>query len=413
MQRIVRLKTGVQHYAWGDPQFIPSLMGIKNKCEKPFAELWMGAHPDLPSEVLLDRTRTPLDKFIANAPSDFLGAPVARRFDNRLPFLLKVLSAAKPLSIQAHPCREKAISGFAREQAAGIPLNSPRRNYKDENHKPELFAALTEFHGLRGFRPLAEVATVLDETPELGAWAERAGVSAYDLEHLYATFMKLTQNEVDAVLDPVMHRLEEESAKRELTRNDREYWLLEADREFSTEGHRDRGLFSVFLLNLVRLSPGEAMFLPAGVLHAYLEGAGVEIMANSNNVLRGGLTSKHIDIGELLDNVTFEARKTEVLKPNSSNRPYEFRYHSPAEEFELRFVQLPEGGLYECNDSHFIEIAFAVEGQSRIYAQDQQLEFIRGETILIPAGVPYRVETMGPAMFYKATVPAAQKLELE
>ncbi len=403
---IVRLKTGVQHYAWGDPRFIPSLLGIDNPGEEPFAELWMGAHSDFPSVAVMEGTSTPLDVLIAGAPTDFLGAPVAERFDNRLPFLLKVLAAAKPLSIQTHPSREKATSGFARESAAGVPLSARHRNYKDANHKPELLAALTEFHGLRGFRPLVEIAAVLDDTPELGTWAERAGVSADDLESLYGAFMKLPQDEVDAVLHPLMHRLEEETARRALTRTDREYWLLQADREFSTDGHHDRGLFSVFLLNLVHLRPGEAMFLPAGVLHAYLEGAGIEIMASSNNVLRGGLTSKHIDVAELLDNVTFEGRETEVLRPAPAGRPHELCYRTPAEEFELRSVQLPEGGAYELDGSHSVEIALAVEGDVRIHtASDQRLEWVSGEALFIPAGVPYRVETTASAMFYKATVP--------
>ena len=163
---LLPLESRVQHYRWGDPRFIPALLGIDNPQARPFAELWMGAHPDLPSEVILDGKRRRLDELIDASAEAMLGPSVAREFQNRLPYLAKVLSAALPLSVQVHPSKQSAEEGFARENAAGVPISAPTRNYRDDNHKPELIAALTDFHGLRGFRPLAQIARVLREVPE-------------------------------------------------------------------------------------------------------------------------------------------------------------------------------------------------------------------------------------------------------
>jgi mannose-6-phosphate isomerase class I len=404
---VVRLECGVQHYAWGDAQFIPTLLGIDNPDDKPFAELWMGAHPDLPSRVRLGNTLVPLNELIESAPEEILGPAVAGRFEGRLPFLLKVLSATKPLSIQVHPSKERAEEGFARENAAGIPLSAEDRNYKDENHKPELLAALTDFYGLRGFRPLEEVARTLDTVPELHSLAADFEANSAGLKRLYDNFMNLPQEDVDSLLDPLVRRLKQESP---FTREDREYWLLRADDEFSIDGHHDRGLFSFYLLNLIHLRPGEAMFLPAGVLHAYLEGSGMEIMANSNNVLRGGLTPKHVDIPELLNNVAFEGRAADTLGGVPASGDREWVYPTSAQEFELRRIEIAAEQHYSCDSDHSVEIFVlvdSIEGEViTVEADAQTLELKKGDACLVPHGVAYTMRADQPATFYRATVPA-------
>jgi mannose-6-phosphate isomerase class I len=382
------------------------LLGVDNPDNKPFAELWMGAHPDLPSKVRLENTSVPLNELIESAPEQILGSAVARRFDERLPFLLKVLSAAKPLSIQVHPSKERAKEGFARENAAGIPLSAEERNYKDENHKPELLAALTDFYGLRGFRPLDEIARTLDDVPEFHVLAADFEPNPTALKRLYEKFMTLPQGEVDSVLDPLVRRLKQGEP---FTREDRDYWLLRTDDQFSRGDHRDRGLFSFYLLNLIHLRPGEAMFLPAGVLHAYLEGSGMEIMANSNNVLRGGLTSKHVDIPELLNNVVFESRPADTLGGVPTSGAREWVYPTSAQEFELERIEIEADQPYGRGSDHSAEIFLPVdsaEGKKLTVETDAQtLELNKGHTFFVPNGVAYTIRAGQPATLYRATVP--------
>jgi mannose-6-phosphate isomerase class I len=387
---LLRLRCRVQHYPWGDTDFIPALLGTDNPEREPHAELWMGAHPDLPAEADADGKWVPLDELIAASPDEILGPAVAREFEGRLPYLFKVLSAKAPLSIQAHPSEDAAREGFARENAAGVPLTAWDRNYRDDNHKPELIAAITDFYGLRGFRPLTEIARVLREVPEFRELMPGFEPEPECLRSLYERFMSLPQAEVDSILDPLVRRLREAEARVPFTRDQPEYWLLKADREHSKDGHRERGLLSVYLLNLVHLQPGEAMYLPAGVLHAYLEGSGVEIMANSNNVLRGGLTPKHVDVPELLAILKFEGGPAEILRPAIMPNGGEWRYETPAREFELRRVEIDNRQPHRNSADHSAEIVILVVAQqdARVTAESgsRSLQLRRGDVFLGRAG---------------------------
>jgi mannose-6-phosphate isomerase class I len=223
--------------------------------------------------------------------------------------------------------------------------------------------------------------------------------------------MSLPQAEVDSILDPLVRRLREAEARVPFTRDQPEYWLLKADREHSKDGHRERGLLSVYLLNLVHLQPGEAMYLPAGVLHAYLEGSGVEIMANSNNVLRGGLTPKHVDVPELLAILKFEGGPAEILRPAIMPNGGEWRYETPAREFELRRVEIDNRQPHRNSADHSAEIVILVVAQqdARVTAESgsRSLQLRRGDVFLSPFGNPYTVKAGNPATLYKATVPTA------
>ncbi|MHC4414684.1 MAG: mannose-6-phosphate isomerase, class I [Planctomycetota bacterium] len=408
-RRLLELSCDVQHYAWGDTHFIPSLMGIENRQSRPYAELWMGAHPDLPARADVDGNLVPLHDLIEAAPQDVLGPEVCRAFEGRLPYLFKILSAARPLSIQTHPSKEKAQDGFAREDAAGIPHSARNRNYHDENHKPELITALTDFYALRGFRPLEEIAGVLRDVDELRGLMPDFEPNPASLAKLYASFMNLPQARVDAIIDPLVGRLAEVDATKPFTREDPAYWVLRSDREYSNEGHRDRGLLSVYLLNLVRLKPGEAMYLPAGVLHAYLEGSGLEIMANSNNVLRGGLTPKHVDVAELLANVTFEGAEPEILDATPIPGTRESAFKTPVREFELRRIEIAAGRPHTNGPDHSAEIVILidVDDKARVTAAsgEQTLHLRKGSVFLAPYGTGYAIAADGAATLYKATVP--------
>lgn len=406
---VLLLNPEVQHYPWGDTQFIPSLLGVDNRQDRPYAELWMGAHSDLPSKAKVGGMAVPLDELIEQSADETLGPAVAREF-GELPYLLKVLSAAAPLSIQAHPTKQKAREGFARENAAGIPHSARNRNYKDENHKPELITALTDFYGLRGFRPLNEIAETLQDVPEFRMLTTEFQPNPTSLRAMYETFMGLPHEQVDTVLDPLIQRLVTANKSKPFTRADREYWVLRADREFSQGGHRDRGIFAIYLLNLIHLRPGEAMYLPAGVLHAYLEGSGMEIMANSNNVLRGGLTGKHVDVQELLENVIFEEDLGTILRGSLLPGTREYVYETPTREFQLRRIEVTEGQPHQNGPDHSADILILVEtakaASVTVAFQQQTVDIRKGNVFLVPFGTAYSIRATGAATLYKATVPA-------
>jgi mannose-6-phosphate isomerase class I len=407
---------------WGDWQFIPSLLGRANPSRRPYAELWIGAHPELPSAACVGERQVPLDRLLAAAPESLLGEQVLASLGPRLPFLFKVLAARQPLSIQVHPGSAQARSGFEREDRLGIPVTDPKRNYRDPYHKPELLVALTDFYALRGFRPWNEILAALTETPELAALAADlaraatavtapgeggAGPSDTDqaIEALYRRVLSLPQREVNALLDPLLGRLAAEHRRRGFGPDDARYWLLQADRVFSIPGRRDRGLFSMLLLNLIHLRPGQALYLPAGELHSYLRGAGLELMASSNNVLRGGLTPKHVDVDELLSVVRFVPAPAQIVEPDifADGRR---RYRVPVREFVLERHRLRTGQRRSLQDPA-IRLGLVLRGSLTLEAPGAQapLEAARGQAFAVPAGCPIVARCRSEAELWLAGVP--------
>lgn len=406
--RLLRIRPAVQHYEWGGTEFLPALLGAANPEGEPFAELWYGAHPKAPSVAETPGGDARLDALVADDPSFWLGEAVAARFGAALPFLLKVLDARKMLSIQVHPSREQAREGFERENAMGIPVHAPHRNYRDRNHKPEMHAAQSEFWMLHGFRPLEEIAAWVERTPEarglmpdfrarlLEAGADRLRRGAL-LRELYTHVMHLPQERADELLDGLLERLERASP---WPRETHEHWALRAAREFPLPGgRRDRGLFSIFLLNLVRLEPGQGTYQPAGVLHAYLEGATVELMANSDNVLRGGLTPKHVDVAELLRVVRFEDGPCAVMA-GEALPDGERVWRTPSEDFELSCFAL--SGAAVRRETQGPEILLAMEGEAVVSAAGCRLGLRRGEAVFAGAGVRYELASAGAARVWRA-----------
>ncbi len=403
---LLRVEGVVRHYPWGGYHFIPELLGIDNASKRPFAELWIGTHPSAPSSVRTAGGSVPLNRVVQQSPEAILGPQAAARFGPRLPYLFKILDARTMLSIQAHPTRAQAMVGFARENAAGIPLHAAHRNYKDDNHKPEVHVALTEFWMLHGFRPLEEIGQVLEKNPELRpafpGFGSR-GVGQALLRTSYEHVMTMPQAAVDAVLEPLLRRLARENP---LDKNQPGYWALRAAGDYPmAEDHRDRGIFSVYLLNLVHLRPGQGTYQPAGVLHAYLEGANVELMADSDNVLRGGLTSKYVDVAELMNIVRFESGAPAVLEGEPVSG-CETVFPTEAEEFELRRIQLGAGERCFRRTEDGPESAIVLEGSARIVANDSEWPLKRGEVVLIPWGTHYTIVAENqPAVLFLAGVP--------
>jgi mannose-6-phosphate isomerase len=399
---VLTLQGVVQHYDWGGYNFIPDLLGIENATRRPFAELWIGAHAKAPSLADVGKEQEPLDELIAETPDAILGQAANARFGGRLPYLFKILDVRKMLSIQAHPTLEQARRGFARENAEGIGLEAGSRNYKDDNHKPEIGVALTEFWMLHGFRPLEQIAETFAQTPELGAlmpdFAQRlvqAGHHGHEarrglLRELYSTVMTMPQGQVDLLLNGLLARLQ---AKPVGDKNCADYWALRAAENFPLPGgHRDRGIFSVYLLNLVHLLPGQGTFQPAGVLHAYLEGVNVELMANSDNVLRGGLTTKHVDVPELLRILTFEGGTPNVLGGELVSTQ-ERVYRTPAEEFELSRIGLARLSRYSGDAPYGPKALLVLDGSATVTSDGKCISLRRGSIAFVPCGTQFVLET--------------------
>jgi len=418
--RLLRLKGAIQHYAWGGYEFIPELARIDNKRHEPCAELWIGAHPLAPATAELDGVEVPLNRLLELAPEAVVGPILAKRPGAALPYLLKVLDVRAMLSIQAHPDGRQAEGGFARENAAGLPFTNPRRNYRDPNHKPEANVALTDFWILHGFKPPDEIADLLDQVAELRPLMpdfrtrlrelgnDEAGHRRL-LRTLYERLMTLPQADIDGMLDPLIARVTAARKRGSLERTSADFWAARASEQFPLPGgHRDRGLISIYLLNLVRLAPGEGTFIPAGVLHSYLEGIAIEIMANSDNVLRGGLTVKHVDVPELLGTLTFESGRPELLQ-SSRVSAGERVYRTPAEEFTLSRLDLAEGRRYETPPVAGADVLLVVEGEATVEGARDTMALGRGGIVLVPDGQACTIRTDSRAVVFRASVPSRRQ----
>lgn len=396
-----RLNNPVMPYVWGSHIAIAQLCGRRVPSSAPEAELWMGAHPKAPSTVTIDGEDIGLDKLIARRPNAILGEQVAGRFDGRLPFLFKVLAAEKPLSIQAHPDRKQAIEGYERENRAAIPLDAPQRNYRDDNHKPEIIVALTAFWGLNGFRPLDDLECQLDRFGPKGLlplWSGCCAASSPSaLDCFFDRLMGLTGSAKEIVLAEAL-----DNARRYANKNPIGAWV----QTLQTAYPGDIGTLAPIFLNLVRLEPGQAMYLPARQLHAYLNGVGIELMANSDNVLRGGLTSKHIDPRELMRVLRFDMRAATIVTPQVFSAT-ETLFPTPAEEFQLARIDLRERDLHQASGRRGVEILIVTEGALSLHTEGRAaLHLVRGESVLVPAAAePYRL--VGRGVCYRAGVPAS------
>ncbi|MFF0387049.1 mannose-6-phosphate isomerase, class I [Streptomyces sp. NPDC004286] len=378
-----RLDNTVRPYAWGSPTAIPELLGTEPTGE-PQAEMWMGAHPGAPSHT----PRGTLVEVIAADPERELGAEAVAKFGPRLPFLLKILAAGAPLSLQVHPDLAQAREGYAEEERRGVPVDAPDRNYKDANHKPELICALTEFDGLCGFRAPAEAADLLDGlgVDSLKPYVDLLRAHPEDAA-LREVLTAILTADAAAMADTVT---EATAACARLGGPYAPY----ADMAHHYPG--DPGVIAAMLLNHVRLQPGEALFLGAGIPHAYLTGLGVEIMANSDNVLRCGLTPKHVDVPELLRVVRFEAGDPGVLRPEASEDGEEV-YETPIDEFRLSRYLLP-GGTARDLTLRTPQILLCTAGSVRV----GEHELLPGRSVFVPAGE--KTEASGEGTLFRATV---------
>lgn len=401
MANIGSLKNTVQRYEWGSRTAIQKLLGETNPSNEPAAELWMGAHPKAPSLVDQDGQWIALNDLIARNPHAILGEQVARQFHNQLPYLFKVLAAAKPLSIQAHPSRSQARSGFEFENKQGIPLHANNRNYKDPNHKPECICALAPFWVLYGFRNIADIVrlvgdicpnTLDGELKQLRKQGDPSG-----LKEFFTKLMILETDKKIKVIDEAIQNADKQSEE-----NPAFHWTAKLGVEYPS----DIGMLAPLYLNLIQLKPGQALFLPAGELHAYLEGVGIELMANSDNVLRGGLTPKHIDVPELLKVLSFRPRNIKRLGVKTLDKT-EKAFDSLAEEFVLSVISISNDDFYQKKNLHSAEILLCTEGDAVLEesGSSRSLRIKKGDSaIVFAAAGSYRIQ--GNAILFKAAVPS-------
>ena len=395
---LFKIKGVVQHYSWGGYEFIPALLGIDNAGQKPFAEYWLGAHPNHPSSI--EGTEVSLSEWIREQPGKVLGTAVSKHFSS-LPFLFKILDVRQMLSIQVHPSKESAIKEFALENEKGIPVNAPHRNYKDENHKPELMVALGDFWLLHGFKNEIRLKEILQAKPEFNFLLSIFGENNY--KALYEAVMTMEQEKVDAVLSPLLQPLLPMYESGQLQKSSEDFWAARAVTTFCKDGHYDRGIFSIYFFNLLHLKRGEGIFQPQGMPHAYLEGQNVEVMANSDNVLRAGLTDKHIDVKELLKHVDFKATFPAVLPPDND---FAVTYKSPAQEFELHAYHFR--GQKEFISSQSPEIWFLLSGTARVTGKEETIEMKRGEAVFLGSGEDVTIES-GNSEVFRCIVPVEVK----
>jgi len=368
-----KLQNTVQHYDWGCPKSLSEHFAIKNPQNKPMAELWMGAHPSASSKILVDGQWCSLLEEINANPDHYIGDKLFNRY-NGLPFLFKVLASAQPLSIQVHPDLHTAREGFNRENELNIPMSSPFRNYKDANHKPELIYALTPFSAMNGFRPLAEIAALLSQI-DSGLESVKHFVLSPSEDLLGVIFNELL------MLSGSEKCREIENLNNSILKLHGSPWNeIKAIAEFWKE---DAGLFMPLLLNVIHLEPGQAMFLDSCTPHAYLKGLGLEVMANSDNVLRAGLTNKHIDVDELIKNVNFISQEKSELVAKFTGNDVERKYFIPVEDFSFSIINVEKEFRYD--NKGFPSIILCTEGELLVESSSVSINIERGDSLFIPA----------------------------
>ncbi|WP_166970984.1 mannose-6-phosphate isomerase, class I [Brevibacterium atlanticum] len=417
-----RLHNTVKNFDWGSTDAIPAILGTVPD-GTPCAELWLGAHPMSPSQLDLAGERRSVTRsrggrlgaavsggsttagavaeagtrrgpnlieYLAGDPDGLLGHDSVEAFGARLPFLLKVLSASKALSIQVHPNREQAAAGFAREEAAGPALDAPDRNYKDASAKPELIYALTDFHALTGFRPRKAVRATFERLlsqpltpPSLDFLGSVIGaLKSLNEAKAFSRTVELLLGDPRAagLVDEVAAHGIDELPTGHVSRLGSAVDPAQTFCELVDDYPHDPGVLVALMLNRVHLQPGESLTMEAGVLHAYLFGTGIEIMASSDNVLRGGLTSKHVDITELSKVADFRAGMPHMVEPDRAGV-----LRGATEDFALQALRCPRLTNLERRGA---AIALCTSGTITLTSLGSTVTLERGESVFISANEP-------------------------
>ena len=380
------LRGAIRTYAWGSRTAIAEFTGRPVPTAHPEAELWLGAHPGDPAWLDTEAGEISLLDSLAADPEGQLGAVAHARFGGGLPFLVKVLAADEPLSLQAHPSAGQAVEGYRREERLRVPLSSPVRNYRDASHKPELLSALA-------VSDLDEFIALLHDQSD-----------ADGLRALFTTWITAPQPDLDVLVPAVL-----EGAVHYLSSGETEFAAeVKTVLELGERYPGDAGVLAALLLNRISLAPGEAIYLAAGNLHTYLRGVGLEVMANSDNVLRGGLTPKHVDVPELLRVLDFTPTTETALRPAIRTEGVELIYETPAEEFAVSVLSLGRPGQ-ESPCRHGLDpgpqILVCAEGEATLYAKSTTVTVRSGAAAWVGADDgPIRLVATQPTRLFRVTV---------
>lgn len=393
MGEIFSLKNQIQNYAWGSREILGRMRGVPVPTEQPEAEVWVGAHPAAPSRATVDGAESPLNELIVENPSRFLRPD---RTSDWFPFLFKILAIDAPLSIQVHPTPEQAIAGFEDEQARGIAIDAPYRNYKDRYSKPETVIALSPMRVLTGVRPVEQLKTLAATFG--AAWlAERAELSP---KQLLTEIIRLPEETASAAVQHLV-----DTAPGLLgTSNDVVADAAELVRIVDGKYPGDRGLLVAFVMNLVHLAPGESAFTPDGQVHAYVSGTAIELMNPSDNVMRAGLTAKHIDTEELIKVLGEKQDAPVIQRPNPEDGPLG-TYAMWDERMSVTRVRVEEGKPLNYTFKG-ISAALSVAGKVTIQAKDGNGtdEFVLGATeSVLHVGEPSEAVLSGSGELYIAS----------
>jgi len=370
---IYKIKGALQNYAWGGKHFIAELLNVEQKQNEPIAEYWLGVHQRGEAKIKIGQNWESLSQYA------------------KLPYLFKILDVNKMLSIQSHPNKKQAKIGFKYEEEKGIPIDAKHRVFKDDNHKPELMVALSDFWLLHGFQSIPAIQDIIKSVPEF----EQLLSKATAIESFYTYLMQLSNDEVKAILLPLENRLETENPT---DKNLADYWALQAFKDYGY----DKGIFSIYFYNLVYLKKGQAIYQEAGIPHAYLEGQNVEIMANSDNVFRAGLTPKHIDIDLLLNHLDFSAVDPIIIEATTINENSSV-YKSVAKEFELQWITIENKTIkIGLNEN---ELYFVLDGLVSFKDQTSEIQLNRGESLFCNYSSNLTLSSNSNSTIVKVTIP--------
>ncbi|MEZ9442652.1 mannose-6-phosphate isomerase, class I [Vibrio sp. 10N.222.54.F12] len=377
----------IQNFAWGSKSSFNQLFDIDNIGDEPQAEMWMGAHPNGCSKVQSSDLKVLLSQLIDVHKDEFLSKQISEKF-GELPYLFKILAAESALSVQVHPSKEEAELGFHKEEQAQVPLSAHHRNYRDSNHKPELVYALTSYQAMNGFRAIPEIISLFSGVgvPQLSELLEHfnANPSSEGLREFFVGILSLEgDNKVEAV-DSLVSQVEDNVTQE----------LSSLILTLSDQYPGDVGLFTPLMLNVITLEPGEAMYLDARTPHAYLKGTALEVMANSDNVLRAGLTPKHIDVQELASCTLFEEKPFDALKLAPIIENGVLTYPVPVPDFRFSVYENPNNELV-CPES--AEILLPLDAELTLtHDSGEVVTLKKGKSVFIPAYVDeYRISSKG------------------
>ena len=396
MQKAYKLLGKHRHYDWGGKTFLPNLMGVENVNHLPYAEYWMGAHPSAASSIQTPDGDKDLAQLIQDNPTEWLGKEVATKFKG-LPYLYKILDVQEMLSIQVHPSKENAVIGFKAEEAKGIAIEAVNRNYKDENHKPEVMVALSDFWLLHGFLAPALLEKRLNSNSNLKPLVNE--FKGGDYQHLYSYCMHLPMSVSDAILKPLLEEAALAVQKGEVTKKDPHWWANKYYADGIPSKNIDKGIFSIYILNIVNIPKYQGIFQGAGILHAYLEGQNIELMANSDNVLRGGLTPKYVDVKELIQHVSFVPTYPSLLKGDKLT-DQEINYPCPVPDFGLTKIALNMGEVYTIS-TYSLELLLVMDGE--VFIED--IAYKVGDTVLLTPNAKVKIMAHRKALLFKSYVP--------